>query len=58
MEIGMQRLSLEQLDCGHFMPRLATHRCAVDALPQTTISMRRTPDAITARDVETRNPVT
>jgi hypothetical protein len=31
---------------------------AVNAVLLTALAMRRTPDAITARDVETRNPVT
>lgn len=36
--------------------RLATHPHAVNAVLQTARAMRRTPDAITARDVETWTP--
>lgn len=36
--------------------RLAIHPHAVNAVLKTALALRRTPDAITARDVETRSP--
>jgi hypothetical protein len=36
--------------------RLFAHPQALDAVPQTARAMRRTPDAITARDVEAWTP--
>jgi plasmid stabilization system protein ParE len=40
----------------HLLRRLATHPHAVNAVLQTALALRRTPDAITARDVETWTP--
>jgi plasmid stabilization system protein ParE len=43
-------------DLEHLLRRLATHPHAINAVLQTAPALRRTPDAITARDVETRTP--
>ena len=40
----------------HVVRRLATHPHAVNAVLQTARALRRTPDEITARDVEAWNP--
>jgi hypothetical protein len=40
----------------HLLQRLATRPHAVNAVLQTALALRRTPDAITARDVETWTP--
>jgi plasmid stabilization system protein ParE len=40
----------------HLLRRLATHPHAVNAVLQTALALRRTPDAITAQDVETWTP--
>jgi plasmid stabilization system protein ParE len=40
----------------HLLRRLATNPHAVNAVLQTALALRRTPDAITARDVETWTP--
>lgn len=43
-------------ELGHLLRRLATHPHAVNAVLQTALALRRTPDAITERDVEAWNP--
>jgi len=40
----------------HLLRRLATRPHAVNAVLQTALALRRTPDAVTARDVAAWNP--
>jgi hypothetical protein len=43
-------------ELGHLLRQLATYPHAVNAVLQTALALRRTPDAITAGNVETWTP--